>query len=63
MFVGEVMRVGWAVFRNYSEHAKEIKGDVTDYPRFFLMPDSSHSESDNEGNNIIYLPRAIIKPH
>ena len=50
------MGVGWAVFRNYSEHAKEIKGDVTDYPRFFLMPDTSHSESDDEGNNVIYLP-------
>ena len=36
------MAVGWAVFRNYVGHAKEIKGDVTDYPRFFLMPSTSH---------------------
>ena len=50
------MGVGWAVFRNYTEHAKEIKGDITSYPRFFLMPETSHLESDNEGNNIIYLP-------
>ena len=50
------MGVGWAVFRNYAEHAKEIKGDITSYPRFFLMPETSHLESDNEGNNIIYLP-------
>ena len=32
------MAVGWAVFRNYVGHAKEIYGDITDYPRFFLMP-------------------------
>ena len=50
------MGVGWAVFRNYAEHAKEIKGDITSYPRFFLMPETSHLESDNEGNNVIYLP-------
>ena len=50
------MGVGWAVFRNYTEHAKEIKGDITSYPRFFLMPETSHLESDIEGNNIIYLP-------
>jgi len=47
--------VGWAVFRNYVGHAKEIKGDVTDYPRFFLMPSTSHVESDNVGNNNISL--------
>tara|TARA_Y100000768_G_scaffold67255_1_gene46975 strand:+ start:1239 stop:1838 length:600 start_codon:yes stop_codon:yes gene_type:complete len=49
------MGVGWAVFRNYVGHAKEIKGDVTDYPRFFLMPSTSHVESDNIGNNNISL--------
>ena len=49
------MAVGWAVFRNYVGHAKEIKGDVTDYPRFFLMPPSSHVESDDQGNNEISL--------
>jgi len=47
--------VGWAVFRNYVGHAKEIKGDVTDYPRFFLMPSTSHVESDELGNNNISL--------
>ena len=49
------MAVGWAVFRNYVGHAKEIKGDVTDYPRFFLMPSTSHVESDELGNNDISL--------
>ena len=49
------MTVGWAVFRNYVGHAKEIKGDVTDYPRFFLMPSTSHVESDELGNNNISL--------
>ena len=49
------MAVGWAVFRNYVGHAKEIKGDVTDYPRGFLMPSTSHVESDELGNNIISL--------
>tara|TARA_B100001248_G_scaffold254917_1_gene233954 strand:- start:12884 stop:13483 length:600 start_codon:yes stop_codon:yes gene_type:complete len=49
------MAVGWAVFRNYVGHAKEIKGDVTDYPRFFLMPSTSHVESDELGNNNISL--------
>ena len=49
------MGVGWAVFRNYVGHAKEIKGDVTDYPRFCLMPSTSHVESDNIGNNNISL--------
>ena len=49
------MAVGWAVFRNYVGHAKEIKGDVTDYPRFFLMPSKSHVESYELGNNNISL--------
>ena len=49
------MAVGWAVFRNYVGHAKEIKGDVTDYPRFFLMPPTSHVDSDSLGNNVISL--------
>tara|TARA_Y100001970_G_scaffold287137_1_gene411054 strand:+ start:19383 stop:19982 length:600 start_codon:yes stop_codon:yes gene_type:complete len=49
------MAVGWAVFRNYVGHAKEIKGDVTDYPRFFLMPQTAHVESDKDGNNVIAL--------
>ena len=47
--------MGWAVFRNYVGHAKEIKGDVPDYPRFFLMPSTSHVESDELGNNNISL--------
>ncbi len=49
------MAVGWACFRNYVEHAEEIGGDVTDYPRFFIMPHSSHSYSDDAGNNQIKL--------
>ncbi len=49
------MAVGWAVFRNYVGHAKEIKGDVTDYPRFFLMPPTAHVEADEDGNNVIAL--------
>jgi len=49
------MGVGWAVFRNYAEHAKEILGDVTDYPRFFLMPSSAMVESDIDGNNVVTL--------
>ena len=53
--IARVMTVGWAVFRNYVGHAKEIKGDVTDYPRFFLMPSTSHVESDIEGRNVISL--------
>ena len=53
--IAKDMTVGWAVFRNYAGHAKEINGDVTDYPRFFLMPPSSHVESDTEGKNVICL--------
>ncbi len=49
------MGVGWAVFRNYAAHAKEIHGDVTDYPRFFLMPPSAMIESDSDGNNVVTL--------
>ena len=49
------MAIGWACFRNYVEHAEEIGGDVTDYPRFFIMPHSSHSYSDEVGNNWIKL--------
>ncbi len=44
------MGVGWAVFRNYAGHAKEILGDVTDYPRFFLMPPSAMVEATEAGN-------------
>jgi len=51
----EPMPLGWAVFRNYVGHAKEIGGDVADYPRFFLMPGSSHVESNSDGSNIIRL--------
>ena len=53
--IAKDMTVGWAVFRNYAGHAKEINGDVTDYPRFFLMPPTSHVESDTEGRNVISL--------
>jgi len=49
------MGVGWAVFRNYVGHAKEIYGDVTDYPRFFLMPRSAMVESNDNGENIVTL--------
>lgn len=49
------MGVGWAVFRNYAGHAKEILGDVTDYPRFFLMPPSAMIESTIEGKNVVTL--------
>jgi|TARA_B100000965_G_scaffold404352_1_gene434825 2-keto-4-pentenoate hydratase/2-oxohepta-3-ene-1,7-dioic acid hydratase in catechol pathway len=49
------MSVGWACFRNYVAHAEEIGGETTDYPRFFIMPESSHVFSDNIGNNVIKL--------
>tara|TARA_B100000959_G_scaffold281205_1_gene344727 strand:+ start:932 stop:1531 length:600 start_codon:yes stop_codon:yes gene_type:complete len=49
------MGVGWAVFRNYVGHAKEIYGDVTDYPRFFLMPPSAMMEADKDGSNVVTL--------
>jgi len=49
------MGVGWAVFRNYSGHAKEILGEVTDYPRFFLMPPSAMVEASKDGSNIVTL--------
>ena len=49
------MGVGWAVFRNYVGHAKEIYGDITDYPRFFLMPPSAMIEADEDGTNIVTL--------
>ena len=49
------MGVGWAVFRNYAGHAKEILGDVTDYPRFFLMPPSAMVESTEDGENVVTL--------
>lgn len=44
------MNGAWSVFRNYAAHAVEIGGDVTDYPRFFLMPPSAIVESDEQGN-------------
>ena len=47
------MGVGWAVFRNYAGHAKEILGDVTDYPRFFLMPPSAMVEATEAGENVV----------
>ena len=49
------MSVGWACFRIYVAHAEEIGGETTDYPRFFIMPESSHVFSDNIGNNVIKL--------
>ena len=49
------MSVGWDCFRNYVAHAEEIGGETTDYPRFFIMPESSHVFSDNIGNNVIKL--------
>ena len=51
------MGVGWAVFRNYAGHAKEILGDVTDYPRFFLMPPSAMVEATQAGENVVTLLR------
>tara|TARA_Y100000996_G_C22558879_1_gene656540 strand:+ start:742 stop:1344 length:603 start_codon:yes stop_codon:yes gene_type:complete len=49
------MSVGWACFRNYVAHAEEIGGEITDYPRFFIMPESSHILSDDNGKNVIKL--------
>ena len=49
------MGVGWAVFRNYAGHAKEILGDVTDYPRVFLMPPSAMVEATEDGENVVTL--------
>ena len=49
------MGVGLAVFRNYAGHAKEILGDVTDYPRFFLMPPSAMVEATKAGENVVTL--------
>ena len=49
------MGVGWAVFRNYAGHAKEILVDVTDYPRFFLMPPSAMVEATEAGENVVTL--------
>ena len=49
------MGVGWAVFRNYAGHAKEILGDVTDYPRFFLLPPSAMVEATEDGENVVTL--------
>ena len=49
------MSLSWAVFRNYKGHAKEILGDVTDYPRFFLMPPSAIIEADSTGKNDVKL--------
>ena len=49
------MGVGWAVFRNYAGHAKEILGDVTDYPRFFLMPPSAMVEATEARKNVVTL--------
>jgi len=49
------MGVGWAVFRNYAGHAREILGDVTDYPRFFLMPPSAMVEATEDGENVVTL--------
>jgi len=49
------MSVGWACFRNYVAHAEEIGGEITDYPRFFIMPESSHVFSDVNGKNVIKL--------
>ncbi len=47
------MAVGWAVFRNYVGHAKEIYGDITDYPRFFLMPPTALVEAAEDVNNVV----------
>ena len=49
------MGVGWAVFRNYAGHAEEILGDVTDYPRFFLMPPSAMVDASDDGSNVVTL--------
>ena len=49
------MSLSWAVFRNYTGHAKEILGEVTDYPRFFLMPPSAIVEADSIGKNKVKL--------
>ena len=54
------MSVGWACFRNYVAHAEEIGGETTDYPRFFIMPESSHVFSDNNGKNVIKLMDCLL---
>ena len=53
------MGVGWAVFRNYAGHAKEILGDVTDYPRFFLMPPSAMVEATAVSYTHLTLPTIV----
>ena len=55
--VRESMGLGWCCFRNYVAHAEEIGGDISEYPRFFLKPASSHVEADENGNNVIELLR------
>ena len=52
---GNTMVLSWAVFRNYALHAEEIGGNITDYPRFFLMPHSCNVEAEPDGSNIIRL--------
>ena len=52
---GNIMVLSWAVFRNYALHAEEIGGNITDYPRFFLMPHSCNVEAEPDGSNIIRL--------
>ena len=52
---GNIMVLSWAVFRNYALHAEEIGGNITDYPRFFLMPHSCNVEAEPDGSNIINL--------
>ena len=61
--LGGGMGVGWAVFRNYRGHAKEILGDVTDYPRFFLMPPSAMIDADGDGLNIVTLLDPVSYTH
>ncbi len=51
------MGLGWCCFRNYLGHAKEIGGDISEYPRFFLKPASAHVEAAADGTNIIEMLR------
>ncbi|GIT11410.1 MAG: hypothetical protein CM1200mP32_09030 [Methanobacteriota archaeon] len=43
------MAVGWAVFRKICRARQGDLGDITDYPRFFLMPPTALVEADEHG--------------
>ena len=51
------MGLGWCCFRNYLGHAKEIGGDISEYPRFFRKPAGAHVEAAADGTNISEMLR------